>query len=145
MDKKFQQHGALSWGELMTTDTQAAKAFYGALFGWAFNDYDMAAKGCEIEGPYTCVKVGNEEVMGLMAMPKDVPPGMPPCWGLYITVDDVEATVAQARELGAVVLVEPRDIPGTGRFAVIRDPQGAVLNVITYAFDKDCCQGCSAD
>jgi predicted enzyme related to lactoylglutathione lyase len=57
---------------------------------------------------------------------------MPPAWGNYITVKDVDATVALAKDLGGKVLVEPRDIPEVGRFCVIQDPQGAWLTAITY-------------
>ena len=58
--------------------------------------------------------------------------GMPPTWGAYVTVDDVEATVAQAEKLGGKICIPPTDIPTVGRFAVIQDPQGAMLSVITY-------------
>ena len=48
-------------------------------------------------------------------------------------MNDVDATAKQCAALGGKVMNEPQDIPGVGRFAVIADPQGAVLNVITYA------------
>jgi predicted enzyme related to lactoylglutathione lyase len=47
-----------------------------------------------------------------------------------VGVNDPDATVAKAKELGASVLVEPMDIPGVGRFAVLQDPQGAAFGVI---------------
>jgi predicted enzyme related to lactoylglutathione lyase len=62
--------------------------------------------------------------------------GMPPSWGSYVTVDDVESRVAQVKSLGGKLVVEPRDIPNVGRFAVIADPQGAVLTMISY-FNKE--------
>ena len=58
--------------------------------------------------------------------------GAPPQWGCYVTVDDVDATAAQAAEMGGVVLMPPRDIPDVGRFCLIQDPQGAVISAITY-------------
>jgi len=58
--------------------------------------------------------------------------GMPPAWGAYVTVDDVDLTAKTAEQLGAELCVPPRDIPGVGRFCVIQDPQGATINVITY-------------
>jgi len=64
-------------------------------------------------------------------MPQDAQ-GMPPMWGAYVTVDDVDATARTAEQLGAKLLVPPRDIPGVGRFCVIQDPQGAVISAITY-------------
>jgi hypothetical protein len=58
--------------------------------------------------------------------------GMPPMWGAYVTVDDVDLTARTAEQLGARLLVPPTDIPNVGRFCVIQDPQGAVINAITY-------------
>ena len=57
---------------------------------------------------------------------------MPPAWGCYVTVDDVDAIAERVPGLGGKVFVPPMDIPGVGRFTVIADPQGAVLNLITY-------------
>jgi hypothetical protein len=64
-----------------------------------------------------------------------IPPkakGMPPNWGPYVTVDQVDKVVERAKGLGARVLVEPQDIPNVGRFATISDPQGATISLITY-------------
>jgi uncharacterized protein len=57
---------------------------------------------------------------------------MPPAWFSYVTVDDVDATAKQAEQLGGKITLEPRDIPEVGRFAVIQDPQGAAICIITY-------------
>jgi predicted enzyme related to lactoylglutathione lyase len=56
-------------------------------------------------------------------------------WGVYVTVDDVDATAAKAEELGGKILVPPTDIPNVGRFCVLQDPQGSVISAITYAMD----------
>lgn len=55
---------------------------------------------------------------------------VPPNWGVYFGVDDVDSAAAKATELGGSVIVEPRDIPDFARFAVLRDAEGAVFNVI---------------
>lgn len=127
MSNPFQQHGAFSWFELMTSDQSAAKQFYSELFGWTLQDEPVEGMN------YTIVKVDGREVGGIM--PLDAPQvttNPPPCWGVYVTVKDVDQTANQAVELGASVVVHPRDIPDVGRFAVIQDPQGAVLSIITY-------------
>jgi hypothetical protein len=124
----YQTHGAFSWNELMTTDPDAALAFYAALLGWTTQT--MAMPG----GNYHVVKAGDTSVGGVMAMPAEAKAGgMPPSWGSYVTVADVDATVRRAAELGGKVVHGPHDIPGVGRMAVIVDPQGAALSVITYA------------
>lgn len=122
----FQTPGAFSWSELMTTDPDAATSFYGKLFGWKLEAMDMGM-------PYHVVKVGDSAIGGIMGMPPGAAPGMPPAWMTYVTVADVDALVGQVEALGGKVHMPPQDIPTVGRFAVIADPQGAVLNVITYA------------
>lgn len=125
MDEQFEQNGTFSWCELMTTDVEKAKAFYTKLFGWVAEDMPMPGMA------YTVVKVGGKGVGGIMAMPPDAK-GTPPMWGAYVTVDDVDATARTAEQLGAKLLVPPRDIPEVGRFCVIQDPQGAVISAIHY-------------
>ncbi len=126
MNEPFKQHGAFSWCELMTTDVEAAKAFYTKLFGWVTEDMSMPGM------TYTVVKAGGSGIGGIMQIPEEAR-GMPPAWGTYVTVDDVDSTAKTAGQLGAKLLVPPRDIPDVGRFCVIQDPQGAAINIITYA------------
>ncbi len=122
----FKTHGAFSWAELMTTDTEAAKGFYGELLGWQFKSMDMPT------GQYHVVSIGEEQIAGIMATPPESA-GAPPFWGNYVTVDDVDALQDKVPALGGKVLVPPTDIPGVGRFMLFQDPQGAALSVITYA------------
>ena len=125
MNDPFKQHGAFSWCELMTSDVAAAKDFYGKLFGWQMQDMPME------QMTYTVLNAGGAPVGGIMATPKRAGP-MPPHWGIYVTVADVDATARQAVELGGSLLMPPRDIPGVGRFCLFQDPQGALLYAITY-------------
>jgi len=124
MSNPMKQHGAFSWNELMTNDLDGAKSFYTKMFNWELQDVDK-------EMPYTMVKNNGKEMAGIMTMPPEAG-AMPPMWGGYVTVDDVEASAKQAQELGGKILMEPRDIPDVGRFCVISDPQGAMLSLITY-------------
>lgn len=124
----MKQHGVFSWNELMTTDIEAAKVFYAELLNWTLEKFE----GGDVD--YTMAKMGDQEVAGMMALPPEAKE-MPPAWGAYITVDDVDGRAARAESLGGKICVPPRDIPGVGRFTVIADPQGAVLSMITY-FDQ---------
>jgi predicted enzyme related to lactoylglutathione lyase len=121
----FQTPGAFNWSELMTTDPEAATAFYAKLFGWQVEPMNMGM-------PYNVLKVGDAAIGGIMGMPPGAPVGMPPMWMPYVTVADVDALVKQVVSLGGKVRMPPADIPSVGRFAVIADPQGAAINVITY-------------
>jgi len=125
MHDALMKHGAFSWNELMTPDVDAARSFYGTLFGWTFEDFLGGG------APYTLVKVGGEVVGGMMA-PTSECTGKPPAWGVCVTVDDVDATARQVESLGGKLLRPPEDIPEVGRFCVLQDPQGATLSAITY-------------
>lgn len=125
MDEKLKKHGAISWNELLTGDVEAAKSFYGQLFGWTYEDAPMD------DMTYTLVKADGEEAAGIMPMPPEAGQ-MPPAWGMYVTVDDVDAAAEKAAALGGKLVVPPQDIPDMGRFCVISDPQGAFIGMISY-------------
>ncbi len=129
MEQAIKQHGTFSWNELMTTDVNSAKKFYSELLGWTMQDIPSCEMG------YTMAKVGETEAAGIMNIPDDFSQ-MPPSWGSYITVDDVDKQATRAEELGAKIILKPQDIPEVGRFTVISDPQGAILSLITY-FNKE--------
>jgi len=118
--------GALSWNELATRDVDAAKAFYAAVFGW---DADTNAYG---ETSYSEWKLGGRSIGGMIAMNEQWPADVPPHWMVYFAVEDADAAVARAGELGGQVAVPPTDTPA-GRFAVLNDPHGAVFSVIALA------------
>ena len=126
MDEKLKKHGAISWSELLTSDVAAAKTYYQKLFGWTFEDMPVE------ETTYSVVQANGEQVGGIMPMPPDAGE-MPPAWGLYVTVDDVDATAKLAESLGGKICMPPKDVPEVGRFCVIQDPQGAFISIISYS------------
>ncbi len=128
-----QQNGMFSWFELVTEDVEGAKAFYGSLVGWEFETDTSTGMA------YTLVKVDGvpHPVAGMFDkkhIAAENADRIPSHWGNYITVDDVDAAAERVTVLGGNVIVPPKEIPGVGRFAVIQDPQGAVVSLITYAY-----------
>jgi uncharacterized protein len=120
-------HGRFTWYELMTTDTAAAKAFYGDVVGWETQDVPMPGM------TYTLLLAGETRVCGLMELPESARKmGAPPSWLGYVAVDDVDATVEQVKRLGGSVHMPPADVPEVGRFSVIADPQGATLGLFKW-------------
>ena len=109
--------GAFIWSELATSDLAKSKAFYSAVFGWGWGGGDEYAEA----------QVAGRTVGGVMPRPHDMPAEMPDNWTVYFGSDDVDGDAKKAADAGATVVVEPTDIPGTGRFAVLVDPQGAVF------------------
>ncbi|MCV2354261.1 VOC family protein [Paucibacter sp. B2R-40] len=121
----YKTHGAFSWAELMTSEPAKAAEFYGSLFGWVVETMAMPM------GDYHVIKVDGTPMAGMMACP-DPALQMPTSWSSYVTVNDVDETIAKCTELGGAVLMPAMNVPTVGRMATIRDPQGAAINIITY-------------
>jgi predicted enzyme related to lactoylglutathione lyase len=111
--------GALCWGELYTTDTKKAGAFYSQLFGWTLKESPR----------YTEFHRGGAGVGGMMAIEASWGP-VPPHWMPYFQVGELDATADKGRALGGKIHMPPQDIPEVGRFAILNDPQGAVFALI---------------
>jgi len=128
--KILNEPGALCWSELTTRDTNAAEAFYTGLFGWtAKHSAPSAATAPE----YTEFSNHGQTGVGMMAMRPDMPAGTRSYWMPYFQVAGCDATAAKAKELGGKIIVPPQDIPKTGRFAILQDPQGAMFAAFTLA------------
>lgn len=121
--------GTWSWSELLTTDVDGAKAFYGDVFGWTAETHGGGATG-----EYTEWQVGGRSVAGMMAKPPMLAE-VPVHWGVYFAVADADLAVARVAELGGTVLMPPTDIE-PGRFAVVADPAGAAFNVIALSPER---------
>lgn len=119
--------GSFAWTELLTRDLERAWQFYAAVFGYQRQELDIGQPA-----PYLLATVDGEPALGLMTMPKAVGAEVPNYWSCYFAVLDVDASLALAVERGGAVLVPPTH-SGFGRWAVLRDPQGAVLTLIVPA------------
>jgi uncharacterized protein len=117
--------GTFAWPELHTTNQDAAKKFYTGLFGWSFKDTPMGPDA----GVYTIFMKTDQPTAALTTMMADQQKqGVPPHWGVYVTVTNADETTKRATTLGGKVLMEPFDVMGTlGRMAVLQDPTGAVF------------------
>lgn len=119
--------GQFIWYELVTTDVEAAKAFYVDVIGWGTQD--VSAPG----GSYTLFTVGGASVSGLMSLPEDAKQsGFRPRWLGYVGVSDVDAAARRIAELGGAVHVPPMEIPEVSRFSVAVDPQMATIAVFKW-------------
>ncbi len=113
--------GSLCWNELLTNDPDTVAPFYSKLLGWR-HQYDEKMN-------YHLFSNGERLAAGMMKISEEMGE-VPPNWSVYLAVEDCDATVAKATELGANILIPPTDVPDTGRLAAIQDPQGAVFSVI---------------
>ena len=115
--------GRAVWYELVTTDLERAKRFYGGVFGWGFRDIETRG------GRYTVASRDGERVGGIF-QPRDGSPGNPSQWVTYFSVENVDATAHAGEEGGAKVALRPVDVPGRGRVALLVDPEGAPFGLI---------------
>lgn len=112
------------WYELMTTDLDAAQAFYAAVVGWRAEAFDKAPGSPR----YIVVNAGDRGVGGLMTLPEEAARmGVPTAWMGYFPTKDIDASVDALQKAGGTVHRPVDDIPGVGRFAVVADPQGAAF------------------
>lgn len=124
-DSTVKVHGLPCWYELMTASGSlgAAEEFYGTVLEWKFRDAGM-------EGfDYHLATSDGDMVAGAMEPPADVG-SMPPFWMIYFAVDDADKAIADVEASGGSVHRPPQEIPGTGRFAVLADPQGAAFGIL---------------
>ncbi len=118
--------GIFLWYEIMTTDKEAALAFYSEVVGWKTSPMNEDAD------PYMLFSSGETPIAGCMTLPDEAKKaGAPPHWVSYVGVPDVDATAKQAVAIGGGVHLEPFDIPGVGRISIIHDPQHASIGLFT--------------
>lgn len=119
------------WHELMSTDPKQSEGFYQQVAG-----VKVTLMGDEPDA-YRMLLVGGQPVGGMAGPRPDQegwPSGGPEAhWIAYLGTDDVDAAARKAQELGGEVLLPPVDVPGMGRAAVLRDPQGAAFGVFASA------------
>lgn len=117
--------GGLVWEDLRSTDPEAARSFYGALFGYEYELLEMA-------GPdYATFRLPAEpHVLGGMGGLMGLPDGTPSHWLVTFQVADADAAVAAAEAAGGTVVEPATDTP-FGRMACLADPDGATFMVMT--------------
>lgn len=115
--------GRFVWHQLLTRDVPAARAFYSRIVGWN-------AHAWPLDPQYIVCQAGDAPTAGLQPMNAEMPAEAPPHWLAYIGTRDVDGTAEAAVRAGGSILKSPADLEGAGRYAVLRDPQGAVFAII---------------
>jgi uncharacterized protein len=108
--------------ELNTTDVGKAKGFYTKLFDWKLEDMKVGSGGMD----YTVIGVGEGTGGGIMAQ---MIPGAPSDWMPYVGVDDIQASTAKAKSLGATIVRDVTEVPDMGWLSILKDPTGALLGL----------------
>jgi len=114
--------GRIGWVDLTVDDAEGVRDFYARVAGWrplpvdmdGYSDFNMLAPDEDTPVAGVCHARGSNA-------------GLPPAWLVYITVDDLDSAVAEAKLLGGAVISEAQGSVGEPRFAVLRDPAGAAF------------------
>ncbi len=122
------RYGVFVWHDLLTTDPDAAKRFYGGLFDWTFEDFEVGR-----QGSYTVIYRGGRPIGGIVDARQFDSGVNVSQWIPVLSVADVDAAVATTLAAGGRTFADPVDIEGRGRMAVIGDPQGAVMTLLRSA------------
>lgn len=111
--------GTVCWAELGTRDAEGAKRFYRGLFGWELEDLPIG-KGSF----YTMARLQGRDTAALYQTDRE-DRSLAPRWRIHVSVADADAAARRACERGARLSIPPADVPGAGRFALLRDATGA--------------------
>lgn len=122
-------HGQFIWYELTTPDVGAARKFYPLITGWGTQQFDKDYAMWTVDS----VPIGGIFHLGQEQREK----GIPPNWMPYVAVDNVDESARKVALLGGRVVHGPEEIPGTGRFAVVQDPQGATFGIYKAKTGRD--------
>ena len=126
------KHGDFIWYELITSDADAAREFYGAVLEWTVADSGMPGMD------YRIINAPEHSVGGMMAITQDMADhGARPAWVGYIAVDEVDKCVESVVSGGGHTLMPAMDIPEVGRIAMVTDPQGAPFYVMKPGGDGE--------
>ncbi len=121
------KQGAPSWFELRTTDPKKAGDFYTKLFGWTVEKSEVGSGSME----YFTFKNDGRPAAGMFEIKEEMGK-IPPHWGIYFTVNNLEKTLEKATKMGANLLYDIINIPEIGRFTGLQDPEGIAFSVIQY-------------
>ena len=119
-------HGNFHWNELLTSDVERAKRFYGETIGWTYQPMPMPDGAT-----YWMAMMAGKPVAGIFPTNRPEYKGVPEAWMSYLAVDDVDARVKKAVAAGAKLMKPIFDVPDVGRLAILTEPGGAGVGWIT--------------
>jgi predicted enzyme related to lactoylglutathione lyase len=113
--------GRIGWVDLTVDDADRVRDFYREVVGWGAAPLDMGGYS-----DYVMTEPGKGEPVAGVCHARGSNAGLPPVWLVYLTVADLDQSIAKCVELGGEVLVPTKGYGRQGRYCVIRDPAGAV-------------------
>jgi predicted enzyme related to lactoylglutathione lyase len=122
--------GSFTTYQLACRDVDAAKRFYGSIFGWEAKTTPLADGSTYTEFFHPGAE---RSIAGMVGVNERWDEDVPPRWMIHFAVTDTDRTAARAADLGGMVSVAPYDLPNVGRIAVLNDPESAAFSVLQAA------------
>lgn len=117
--------GTIGWFDLTVSDAEKVRDFYSAVAGWNYSNFDMGGYS-----DFNMTIPSDGKVVAGICHARAGNAGLPPYWLIYITVADLDQSIAKCLDMGGEVIAGPKDMGSYGRYCVIRDPAGAVAGLI---------------
>ena len=117
--------GAVAWTDLTVPDAEAIRDFYRAVVGWEAVAVPMGSYA-----DYQINAAGTDQPVAGVCHTRGVNADLPPQWLIYVTVADMDASIAACTRRGGSIVAGPRGMGAYGRFCVIRDPAGAFMALL---------------
>ena len=116
--------GTIVWTDLTVPQAESLRDFYGTVVGWTHEPVSMGSYN-----DFSMILPDSETPVAGICHARGVNEHLPPVWMVYIMVKNLEESLKRCQELGGTVLSDPRAVGNQGRYAVIRDPAGAVAGL----------------
>lgn len=116
--------GTILWHDLTAPNAEFVAKFYESVVGWKPNVREESESK-----DYEMLRPSDDECVAGVCHAEGGNADLPPVWIVYIAVENVEASIEQAKEMGGTVVMGPKSY-GSSSFAVLRDPAGAVFAVM---------------
>lgn len=120
--------GAISWFDLTVKNANETRDFYQAVVGWQVTDVDMGEYK-----DYCMNEPASGKTVAGICHAQGGNAALPPMWIMYITVENLDKSLAACEELGGKIVAPTRSYGGYGRFCIIQDPAGAVAALFEHA------------
>lgn len=127
-DSQKPEIGSVGWIDLTVPEAEGLRDFYSAVVGWKSESVDMGGYS-----DFTMVAPESGEAKTGICHARGNNADLPAVWTIYIVVADLDASLDACRRAGGEVVKETREMPGTGRYALIRDPAGAMCALFEVA------------
>jgi len=121
--------GKIVWHDLLTTDIEGSRKFYGGLFGWAFEEVPISL-GFGQSGNYLLIRHKGELVGGMVDTERLGTKVNNSQWVVLMSVDDVDAAAQNVVDAGGEIMTPPTDLNERGRIAVVTDNSGALFAIL---------------